>query len=105
MKGACLHVFLFLLPIGSLMGIAKTDFPDNKSAPSSLITFRVATPVLSDSDVVYIAGSDSNLGNWAPGSVPLERIQRNLWQISLRFSTGMRIEYKFTRGGWGKEAC
>ena len=68
------------------------------------ITFRVSTPSNANTGIIYISGNDSLLGYWAPDQVPLQKLPNSFWEISLRFSRGRHIEYKFTRGSWKTEA-
>jgi enterochelin esterase-like enzyme len=68
------------------------------------VTFRVEAPTLNDSDKVYIVGNAEEIGNWNPGKVALEKISNKIWQKTLGFTKGTRIEYKFTKGNWQTEA-
>ena len=68
------------------------------------VTFRVEAPTLNDSDKVYIVGNAEEIGNWNPGKVALEKISNKIWQKTLGFTKGARIEYKFTKGNWQTEA-
>lgn len=68
------------------------------------VTFRIETTTLSDSDRVFVVGNTEEIGNWNPGKVALEKISNKLWQKTLSFTKGTRIEYKFTKGNWQTEA-
>ena len=68
------------------------------------VTFRVEAKTLNDSDKVYIVGNAEELGSWNPGKVSLEKSSNKLWQKTLTFTKGTRIEYKFTQGNWQTEA-
>ncbi|MEW6196655.1 MAG: alpha/beta hydrolase-fold protein [Bacteroidota bacterium] len=68
------------------------------------ITFEIITPGIDDTATVYIAGNQPELGNWNPGEVKLERINKQLWKKTFEFPKGMELAYKFTKGSWGKEA-
>lgn len=68
------------------------------------VIFRVEAKTLNDSDKVYIVGNAEELGNWNPGKVALEKISNKLWQKTIGFTKGTRIEYKFTQGNWQTEA-
>ena len=68
------------------------------------VTFRVEAKTLNDRDKVYIVGNAEELGSWNPGKVSLEKISNKLWQKTLTFAKGTRIEYKFTQGNWQTEA-
>lgn len=68
------------------------------------VTFRIETTTLSNSDRVFVVGNTEEIGNWNPGKVALEKISNKLWQKTLSFTKGTRIEYKFTKGNWQTEA-
>jgi len=68
------------------------------------VTFRIETTTLSDSDRVFVVGNTEEIGNWNPGKVALEKVSNKLWQKTLSFTKGTRIEYKFTKGNWQTEA-
>ncbi|MDX1993459.1 MAG: hypothetical protein SF029_13800, partial [bacterium] len=65
------------------------------------VTFLVNVPPTTNSDV-YIAG---DLGSaeyplWDPAGVVLAPAGENQWAVTLQFSEGVNIVYKFVRGGW-----
>lgn len=66
------------------------------------VTFLVKTPMgTPPNDPLFIVGS---FNKWKPGdpSYKLAKISPNLFSITLKKPEG-EMEYKFTRGGWGKE--
>lgn len=68
------------------------------------ITFEIITPGIDDTATVYIVGNQPELGNWNPGEVKFERMNKQLWKKTFEFPKGMELAYKFTKGSWGKEA-
>ncbi len=68
------------------------------------ITFRVQVNNIPDSGKIYITGSQSELGNWRPGSVSLINTTGNIWERTISFPSGEDIEFKITRGRWENEA-
>jgi len=69
------------------------------------ITFSVtvADSIMSADDKIYITGNTQQLGNWQPDIVSLTKVGVSTWEITLNFTVGERLEYKFTRGNWQKE--
>jgi hypothetical protein len=73
------------------------------------ITFRVIVPDFTPSgDLIYISGT---FNRWDPGisqtgvdgsdlNLPMTSAGGNKWQITLPFTAGETIEYKYTRGSW-----
>jgi predicted alpha/beta superfamily hydrolase len=96
-----LSVFILMYDAGAQMDV---DPSLRNQENTRRITFQVSTTGILASDTVFITGNDSVLGFWKPDQVPLKRIQRDLWQISIRLPVGTDIEYKFTRGDWAHEA-
>ena len=68
------------------------------------VTFVVRTYDLPDEEAVSIAGNHDRLGYWEPNAVPLERVNRRIWQTTIGFEEGTALEYKFTLGAWDREA-
>jgi hypothetical protein len=87
----------------------KVTLPKSHNGP--WITFSVSIPSRTPaSEKLYIAG---NFNFWDPGSGQVGTDGRehdllmhntgvNQWQITLPFTSGQAIEYKYTRGSWGK---
>lgn len=73
-------------------------------AQNAKVTFLVFTYKLDDSISVYITGNDKQLGKWAPSRIKLNKEEENRWKIELSFPRGTKLEYKFTLGGWKREA-
>lgn len=68
------------------------------------IFFTIFSTSLSESQSVFITGSDSLLGYWNPSSIKLEKMNDSTWSKTFFFESGKLIEYKFTLGSWTKEA-
>lgn len=68
------------------------------------ITFEVFTKDLNADEAVYITGNDNLLGNWQPEVVSLDEIVKSKWVKNFSFPRGKKLEFKFTRGSWIKEA-
>lgn len=69
------------------------------------MTFVVESSELSDSASVFIAGNQRSLGNWNPAKVRLQPLGNHRFSRTFTFPAGTIIEYKFTKGGWDKEAA
>ena len=68
------------------------------------VTFQVHLTTPIGSDRVFISGNHEILGNWNPGTTLLLQKSPYTWQQIFKFQTGTRLEFKFTRGSWQKEA-
>jgi predicted alpha/beta superfamily hydrolase len=68
------------------------------------VTFKINTPGLPDSSIVYIAGGDPALGNWNPSKVALEKFSADTWGSTFKLKHNQNVEYKITLGSWDKEA-
>jgi predicted alpha/beta superfamily hydrolase len=69
------------------------------------VTFRVVVPPSTPrGSTICIAGNDSVLGNWDPGSVELTKEGDSVWSRTFDFGIGDNLEYKITRGGWNLQA-
>jgi predicted alpha/beta superfamily hydrolase len=60
--------------------------------------------IIDSTETIFITGSDSAVGNWNPGRIPLTRINDLLWKFEGSFQKGTRLQFKITRGSWEKEA-
>ena len=87
---------LILMIIAANVAFASSELAE--------VAFKVMTPTLDDSSEVYIAGNRPELGNWNPGEIRLNKIERGIWDLSFRFPKGITLEYKFTKGSWETEA-
>ncbi len=63
------------------------------------VTLKVVVPEVVDE--VYVAGNRPELGDWDAGSVKLNRIADEEYQIQVNVQAP--LEFKFTRGGWSNE--
>ncbi|NWF90715.1 MAG: histidine kinase [Ignavibacteriaceae bacterium] len=88
-------ILLFLL----LLKATTTFAQDSVS-----VQFIVNTPKLNDSDLVFITGNGSLLGNWNPNLIILHKINDSTWSRKFWFNKGESIEFKFTKGSWDHEA-
>ena len=91
---------IFLIPIIVLITISAIH-PQIKKYN---ITFIVTASNVQVDSSVYIVGNNSELGNWDPSAVPLSKVNDSTFEKTFSFKAGTEIEYKFTRGSWGKEA-
>lgn len=71
--------------------------------PERVVTFRVLTENVLANDTVFITGSIPELGNWNPGIIPLNRINKNTWEKTVKLNEGMILSFKITRGSWEAE--
>jgi enterochelin esterase-like enzyme len=64
----------------------------------------LSPPSTPPGDTLYVAGSDSALGNWNPRGKALVRESDSVWSLRTMFAAGTEIEFKITRGSWETEA-
>jgi uncharacterized protein YjaZ len=81
-------------------GKRRENFFRKFSEETYEITFKVIVP--NKSDTVYITGNQPELANWNPEKLLLKNITDFERQITLKIHTP--AQFKFTRGGWDKEA-
>ncbi len=74
-----------------------------RAQESKVITFRIQTNNIPDSENVYITGNIPDLGNWQPDKISLINTSGNFWEKSIPLPAGENIEYKITRGSWDSE--
>src|SRR5205085_12233090 len=60
------------------------------------VTLPANTP---DGDTIYVAG---NFQNWDPGAIPLTRDSATHAHGTIATTEGNALEFKFTRGDWGR---
>ncbi|MCA9312440.1 MAG: hypothetical protein KDA21_14600 [Phycisphaerales bacterium] len=66
------------------------------------VTFRTEVPASTPpGDTIYIAG---DFQGWNPGSAAhaLTELPDGRWEITLSLPDGVAVQYKFTRGDWGR---
>jgi uncharacterized protein YjaZ len=81
-------------------GKKKGDFFRKYSEETYEVTFKVIVP---DSiDDVYITGNQPELANWNPNELVMKKTSDFEREIILKIHTP--AQFKFTRGGWEKEA-
>jgi predicted alpha/beta superfamily hydrolase len=71
--------------------------------PQRKIEIRVIS-ALPQNQKVFITGNTSELGNWNPNQMLLNKLNDSTWSKVFEFREGETIEYKFTLGSWEKEA-
>jgi len=81
-------------------GKKKSNFFRKYSEELYEVKFKVIVP--DTSDVVYITGNQPELANWNPGELVMKKTSDFERQIILKIHTP--AQFKFTRGGWEKEA-
>jgi len=68
------------------------------------VTIRAVCGALPDTSAVYLTGDDERLGAWNPGALRMTQLAGGTWERTVVWGKGMRLRYKFTRGGWESEA-
>ncbi|RPH92529.1 MAG: T9SS C-terminal target domain-containing protein, partial [Calditrichaeota bacterium] len=68
------------------------------------LTFIVQVPKTTPgSEPIYLTG---NFNGWTPGAgenaLPLQQISPQEWSVTVSFSPGTALEYKYTRGDWAR---
>lgn len=76
----------------------------NLNAQTVKVILEVISPTLNDTAKVFVAGNSDELGNWKPDLVMLDNVGNKTWKKSFQIPKGFRMEYKFTKGSWDKEA-
>src|SRR5690606_79640 len=66
----------------------------------TLTKIKVAVP--DKNDEVYIVGNQSNLGDWNPNKIKMNKTSDFAREISIELT--FPAEFKFTRGTWDSEA-
>lgn len=92
MKARLLLCFVFLIT-ANLFGQKTVN-----------ITFKVSTPVISDTSTIYITGNKKALGSWNPAAVFFKKMNESEWSKQIQFEKGDILEFKFTKGSWETEA-
>lgn len=62
-------------------------------------TIRLKVP--NETDTIYIAGNQSNLGDWDPNKIEMKKISQFEREISLKLQSP--AQFKFTKGSWESE--
>ncbi|AFH49594.1 Putative hydrolase [Ignavibacterium album JCM 16511] len=68
------------------------------------LTINVYADSLKENERLFIAGNHTQLGEWIPNRIFLERIDSVLWTKTFLFNKNEFLEFKFTKGDWCKEA-
>ena len=74
------------------------------SKNSAYVNIEVTANNLPEGSIIYITGSDPQMGNWQPDSVQLNKSDEGKWVKEFSFGKGKKLEFKITRGNWGTEA-
>jgi predicted alpha/beta superfamily hydrolase len=90
-----LKIFILFFFLSSLQCTAQ-----NKVA----VTIFVEASGLKISDSIYIAGNISEIGNWNPSLIKLNKLTDSTWQRSFNIGKDEILEFKFTKGSWQTEA-
>lgn len=69
------------------------------------ITFKLESINVPDSAVIYIVGSQPEIGNWNPSMVPMKKETSGIWRKTIEFNNVLEVEYKFTLGSWEREGA
>jgi hypothetical protein len=66
------------------------------------VTFEVTVPAGTPADkTVYIVGNQPQICNWCnPHTVALTKGSDGKWRVTLAFTEGTEVEYKYTLGSW-----
>ena len=77
----------------------SADSPEVASAAQArpvAATFRVTVPADTPADAtIFIAG---DFQGWNPGKTPMTKAADGTWEITLPFTEGEALQYKYTRG-------
>ena len=92
-------IYAILIVFAFFFSCNKTD-----SERERIITFRVIPKVLPEDSKIYISGNTSQLGNWDPDDIFMEKTPDGSWFKTFSFDSGTSLEFKFTRGSWASEA-
>lgn len=78
-----------------------TAFAARADVAAVPVTFAVRVPAgTPPADRIYIAGNIAELGPWDPGRTNLARTPAGEHHLTLALQSGLRLEYKITRGTW-----
>jgi predicted alpha/beta superfamily hydrolase len=67
------------------------------------VEFVVMTKNLNYEENVFIVGNSSELGNWQPDAIQLDKVEENKFSKTIFFPVHEEIEFKFTIGSWSTE--
>lgn len=100
-----LTLFIFFNPAASAAGDFAEADPKNGYAPRAaenlIITVNVpkSTPA---GDKIYITGGHEIMGNWKAAGAELIKISEYIYRFGARLDKNCEIDFKFTRGDFGK---
>lgn len=74
-------------------------------AQTNMVTveFVVMTENLNNEENIFIVGNSSELGNWKPDAIQLDKVAENKFSKTIFFPVHEEIEFKFTQGSWSTE--
>lgn len=72
--------------------------------PQVKVTLNVYANSVNENESVFVVGNNSQLGEWIPNKIALEKIDSVLWRKTFSFNKNEFLEFKFTKGDWSKEA-
>lgn len=67
------------------------------------VEFVVMTKNLNYEENIFIVGNSSELGNWQPDAIQLDKVAENKFSKTIFFPMHEEIEFKFTKGSWSTE--
>jgi len=82
--------------------IPSNEVAQTTAAQQVQVTWRVRVPAFTPPGDIYMPGSIAELGPWDPGKLAMTRVGTNLWEVTVPLLEGTTIDYKYTRGSWGK---
>lgn len=88
------NLFILLLILGAISLSAQEGHN---------VTIKLLTENIGDKENIYISGNNSQLGNWQPDKIKLEKVD-NHWEREFFFPPNTTLEFKFTKGTWQTEA-
>lgn len=91
------RIAIFIGLLLALSAGAQTD--------SVVVRFEVVAPGLVPDSSVFVAGSPTEWGYWAPDGVKLDYVGNSKWVGDVQMAHPQTFEYKFTLGDWGHEAA
>ncbi|HLP16791.1 MAG TPA: alpha/beta hydrolase-fold protein [Bacteroidota bacterium] len=85
--------------------LVSAIFVSIASAHKPSLTIIVNAPASTPADAqLFIAGSDTSMGNWSPSSVRLTNEGGSRWVFRKNYEKGTALEFKITLGSWMSEA-
>jgi predicted alpha/beta superfamily hydrolase len=93
------HVRAFIVSLFAVIVAARAQSQYNT------LVIQVIAPLSTPAEaLVYVAGSTTEMGEWDPGKVSMQRENDSLWKFSCPVPSGGEVQFKITRGSWLTEA-